>query len=91
MVSPSNVQVTISLSDPDLGEQQLQAEVENLRLQIKEVDGVEEAGLVAVELAPPGSKALGGFLLGLLTAEVNPANIKAVFRFLSDCLRHQHS
>ncbi|MBE9126918.1 sugar ABC transporter permease [Coleofasciculus sp. LEGE 07092] len=84
MVSTSNLQVTISLSDPNLDDEDLQAEVENLLPQIKEVDGVEEANLVAVEQAPPDSKALGGFLLGVLTAEVNPANIKAVFRFLND-------
>ncbi len=86
MASTSNVQVTISLSNPDLDDQELQAEVGKLLPQIREVDGVEEADLVAVEQAPPGSKALGGFLLGLLTAEVNPANIKAVFRFLGDRL-----
>ena len=86
MASSSNVQVTISLSDPSLDDDQLQAEVENLLPEVKEVDGVEDADLVAVEQAPPGSKALGGFLLGILTAEVNPANIKAVFRWLSDRL-----
>lgn len=85
MASTSNVQVTIALSDPDLDDQELQAEVEKLLPQLREVDGVE-ADLVAVEQAPPGSKALGGFLLGLLTAEVNPANIKALFRFLGDRL-----
>ncbi len=86
MASTSNIQVTISLSDPSLNEEELQAEVENLLPQIREVDGVEEADLVAVEEAPPGAKALGGFLWGLLMAEVNPANIKALFGFLSDRL-----
>lgn len=86
MTNTSNIQVTISLSDPSLNDEELQAEVDNLLPQIREVDGVEDANLVAVEEVPEGSKALGGFLLGLLTAEVNPANIKAVFRFLSDRL-----
>lgn len=84
MTSTSNIQVTISLSDSSLDDEELQAEVENLLPQLKEVDGVEDADLVAVEAAPPGSKALGGFLLGILAAEVNPANIKAVFQWLSD-------
>ena len=84
MASTSNVQVTISLSNPNLDDQELHAEVENLLPQLREVDGVEEADLVAVEQAPTGSKALGGFILGLLTAEVNPANIKALFGFLGD-------
>lgn len=84
MANTSNIQVTISLSDPSMDDEELQAEVDNLRSQIIEVDGVEDASLVAVETAPPGSKALGGFLIGLLMAEVNPANIKALFSFLSE-------
>jgi hypothetical protein len=86
MANTSNIQVTISLSDFGLDDEDLQSEVENLRSQIIEVDGVEDASLVAVETAPPGSKALGGFLIGLLMAEVNPANIKALFGFLSERL-----
>ena len=86
MASTSNIEVTISLSDPDMDDEELQAEVENLLPQVREVDGVEQATLVTVEKAPPGSKALGGFLLGMLTAEVNPKNIKALFGFLGDRL-----
>lgn len=86
MASTSNIQITIALSDRSLDDDQLQAEVENLLPQLREVDGVEQAALVAVEQAPLGSKGLGGFLLGRLIAEVNPANIKALFGFLSDRL-----
>lgn len=84
MVSTSNLQVTISLSDPSLNDEELQAEVENLLPQIREVDGVGEADLVVVEEFPVGAKPFGGFLLGVLTAEVKPANIKALFGFLGD-------
>lgn len=86
MANTSNIQVTISLQEAGLDDEELQAETENLLPQITEVDGVEQAGLVAVEEAPPNSKALGGFLLGILMAEVNPANIKALFGFLGDRL-----
>ncbi|MGB5962746.1 MAG: hypothetical protein WBG73_19065 [Coleofasciculaceae cyanobacterium] len=86
MANTSNIQVTISLSDSSLDEEELQAEVDNLLPQLKEVDGVEDANLVAVAEVPQNSKALGGFLLGLLTAEVNSANIKALFSFLSERL-----
>lgn len=86
MANISNIQVTISLSDPSLDDEELQAEVDNLLPQLREVDGVEEANLVAVEEVPQGSKAFGGFLLGLLMAEVNPANIKALFGFLGERL-----
>jgi hypothetical protein len=80
----ANLQVAIALTELDLDDEDLQAEVQNLLPQLKEVDGVEDAGLVAVENAPKDTKALGGFLLGLLNAEVNPANIKNLFAFLGD-------
>jgi hypothetical protein len=84
MVTQSNVQVTIALTELDLDEEELQAEVQNLLPQLKEVDGVEDADLVAVTDIPAGSKAFGGFLLGLLSAKVNPANLKSLFNFLGD-------
>jgi hypothetical protein len=84
MVTKSNVQVTISLTELNLDEEELQAEVQNLLPQLREVDGVEDANLVAVENAPKNTKALGGFLLGLLNAELNVANFKALFNFLGD-------
>ena len=69
MATTSNVQVTISLSDPDLDDQELQAEVENLLPQVREVDGVEQADLVAATETPRSAKALSIFLLGVLNAE----------------------
>jgi len=84
MVLPSQVKITISLTELGLNDSELETEVENLLPQLKEVDGVQDANLVAVENAPQNSKAVGGFLLGLLNAEVNVANIKTLFKFLSD-------
>ncbi|MBD2497231.1 sugar ABC transporter permease [Nostoc sp. FACHB-280] len=84
MVTTSNVQVTVSLTELGLDDEELQAQVQNLLPQLREVDGVEDADLVAVTDVPEGSKALGGFLLGFLNAEVNPKNLKALFGFLGD-------
>lgn len=84
MVTKSNVQVTISLTELGLDDEELQAQVQNLIPQLKDVDGVEDADLVAVTEIPKDSKALGGFLLGLLNAELNPANLKALFSFLGE-------
>ncbi len=86
MANTSNIQVTISLSNPSLNDEELQAEVEQLLPQLRDVDGVEDANLVGVTEVPQGSKALGGFLLGLLTAEVSAANVKALFGFLGERL-----
>ncbi|WP_413199464.1 sugar ABC transporter permease [Nostoc piscinale] len=84
MVTTSNVQVSVSLIELGLDDEELQAQVQNLLPQLREVDGVEDADLVAVTDVPEGSKALGGFLLGFLNAEVNPKNLKALFGFLGD-------
>jgi hypothetical protein len=84
MATISNVQVTLSLADLDLDDEELETEVQNLLPQLREVDGVETAESVGVENAPKGTKAFGGFLLELLNLEVNPANIKTLFKFLGD-------
>jgi len=86
MKNNNNVQLTVTISDPDLDVEELQQTVERLLPQIREVDGVEAADLVISEDAPEGSKAVGGFLLGMLTAEVSPANIKKLINFLGDRL-----
>ncbi|MEH2304793.1 sugar ABC transporter permease [Nostoc sp.] len=80
----SDVQVTISLAELGLDDEELQTEVENLLPQLREVDGVEDADLVAVENAPKGTKSISGFVWGLLKAQVNASNIKSLFKFLSD-------
>jgi hypothetical protein len=80
------VKVTITFQDSELDDVALQEATENLYQQISEVDGVEQADLIAVENPPEGSRAVGGFLLGMLTAEVSPASIKALLGFLSDRL-----
>jgi hypothetical protein len=84
MPATSNVQVTISLAELGLDDEKLQTEVENLLPQLREVDGVDDADLVAVENAPKGTKSISGFVWGLLIAQVKAANIKTLFKFLSD-------
>lgn len=80
----SNVQITISLYASGVLEEELQVEVENLLQQVKEMEGVEGAELVPVEEVPERGASLQTFLLGSLKMNVNPANLKAVFSFLSD-------
>ena len=84
-IKTSNIQLNISLSELDLDEEELQAEVENLLPQIQEVDGVEEAGLVEVSEVPESSKSLTGYVLGMLkTVLLDKADIKNIFGFLRD-------
>ncbi|MGB3513021.1 MAG: hypothetical protein WBA93_28175 [Microcoleaceae cyanobacterium] len=54
--------------------------------EIKEFDGVQNVDLMPIEKAEPGAKSIGGFLVGILTAEINPKNLKALVRYLGDRL-----
>lgn len=82
-----NIHVKIALlKDEYLEDSELQEKTENLLQDIKQEVEVESASLVPVEDLPKDAKPIGGFLLGMLTAEVNAANIKSLFRLLSDRL-----
>lgn len=88
MIAESNIKLIIALKDPDLEPEELEEQTRNLVREMEDV-GVEYAELVAVEEIPEGSKAFGGFLLGLLQAEVSVANIKRVLGFLGNRLGSQ--
>ncbi|MEH2117482.1 hypothetical protein [Nostoc sp.] len=85
MSSQSNVKLTIALDNPDLDTEEQERETRNLLREIKDLD-VERAELVAVTETPLGSKAFGGFLLGVLQTEVSVANFKKVLGFVGDRL-----
>ena len=81
-MSETRIQVTITLSDPQLRDEELQEAVQNLQLELKEVEGVTEADLIPVEQAPPDSKGIGGFLLGQLKALVSLKYLKTLVNFV---------
>jgi hypothetical protein len=85
MNSESNVKLTIALSNPDLDAEEQERETRNLLREIRDLD-VESAELVAVAQTPPGSKAFGALLLGVLQTEVSLANFKKLLGFLGDRL-----
>ncbi len=89
MMKDSNVKFTIALNNPDLDAEELEQLTRNLLREMKDLDEVQQVGLVAAEEIPQGSKAFGGFLLGILQAEVSVANIKALMGFLGDRLGGQ--
>ncbi|NEP91370.1 MAG: sugar ABC transporter permease, partial [Okeania sp. SIO2C2] len=70
-MSLENIQLTITLSDQQLEEEQLQTDTENIWSEIKEFDGVQNVDLMPIEKAEPNAKSIGGFLVGILTAEIN--------------------
>ncbi len=85
-MSETRVQVTITLSEPQLKDEELQEAVQNLQLELREVEGVTEADLIPVEQAPPDSKGIGGFLLGQLKALVSLKHLKTLVNFVGQNL-----
>ena len=54
--------------------------------EIEQFDGVQNVNLAPVETAEPGAKNIGGFLIGILTAEINAENLKSLVGYLGDRL-----
>lgn len=78
--------ITISFTDPDLSLEEKDEEVQKLLNQMKKIDEVDDVKRVLDPKPPAGNKSLGGFLVGLLTAEVSATNVKKVLLFLSERL-----
>lgn len=86
MTTAPPLKLLIHLNDPNLDAEDRDEEAQNLLNQMKPLDEVERVDLVLDPNPPEGNKSLGGFLVGMLTAEVSPTNIKALFGFLGDRL-----
>jgi hypothetical protein len=82
----SNIKLTIAFTDPELDPEELDTQAQNLLAQLKDLDEVERVDRVVDPNPPAGSKAFGGFLLGMLTTQVNPANAQKLIGFLGDRL-----
>lgn len=89
MSSTTNVKLTVAFVDLDLDDDERDAEVQKLLVQMRELDEVEAVERTYDPKPPAGNKALGGFLVGLLTAEVSSENVKKLFSFLSDRLSNR--
>lgn len=81
----TDLDVTIDLrnSEPDLAQEELETLTQRLFQQIGRLEEVEQVNRIPEANPPEGSKPLSAaFLIGLLTAEVNAKNIKALLDFL---------
>ena len=85
MASNSSIKITIAFNDPDLDSEELDEQAQRLMSELKQMDDVE-TNLVIDPNPPEGNKSMGGFLVGLLTAQVNPENGKKLLGFLGDRL-----
>lgn len=96
MTNTSNIQVTIAPkgteldvtidfknSEPDLAPEELEALTQRLFQQMGGMDEIDRVNRIPEPNPPQGSKPLSAaFLMGLLTAEVNAKNIKALLQFI---------
>ncbi|NJL40493.1 MAG: hypothetical protein HC840_17880 [Leptolyngbyaceae cyanobacterium RM2_2_4] len=86
MTSSASVKLTIAFNDPDLDSEERDEQVQRLMAELKQVEEVGAVARVLDPNPPEGNKALGGFLVGLLSAEVSVANAQKLMGFLGDRL-----
>lgn len=84
MVGEPSVMLTIDFNTPELDAEETDEIVQNLMAQMRDLDEVEAVDRVVDPNPPAGNKAVGGFLVGLLMAEVSVANFKKLGAFLGD-------
>jgi hypothetical protein len=81
----TTVKFTVHFNDPELDDEDREAQAQNLFNQLQDMDEVE-SGRVTDPNPPEGNKSIGALLVGILTAEVNAENCKKVLGFLGDRL-----
>ena len=86
MNDQSSIKLTIAFNDPDLEPEERDEQAQRFLAELKQVDEVESVERLLDPNPPEGNKSLGGFLVGMLLAEVNPANGKKLLGFLGDRL-----
>ncbi len=86
MTNKSDIKLIINFNDPDLTSEERDEQVQRLMSELKQMDETEAVDRVLDPSPPEGNKSLGGFVVGLLAAEVNAKNAKRLFGFLGDRL-----
>lgn len=82
MSKSSNIKFTIAFNDPDLDSEELDEQAKMLVSELKQIDEVDEVNRVIDPNPPEGNKSIGGFVVGLLAAEVSATNAKKLLGFL---------
>jgi hypothetical protein len=86
MTTDFNVKFTIAFNDPDLDPEERDEQAQRLMAELQQIDEVETVDRVLDPNPPKGNKAIGGMLVGLLTAQVSVANAQKLMSFLGDRL-----
>lgn len=86
MSANSDVKFTIAFNDPNLDNDELEAQAQSLLAQMRDLDDIETVDRVCDPNPPVGNKAVGGILVGLLTAQVNKENAQKLLGFFTERL-----
>ena len=86
MSNESTIKLAIAFDDPDLEPEERDEQAQRFLAELKQVDEVESVERILDPHPPERNMSLGGFLVGILLAEVNPANGKKFLGFLGDRL-----
>jgi hypothetical protein len=86
MTSSPNLKLTIEFTDPELDPEERDKQAQRLIAELRDIDEVETVERMIDANPPEGTKSIGGFLGGLLTAEVKIDNFKKLGGFLKDRL-----
>jgi ferric-dicitrate binding protein FerR (iron transport regulator) len=78
------MQIAVTFDSPDSEMEERESEALNLFQALRELEEVEAVSRVLDPNPPRGNKAVGGFIIGLLTAEVSVTNFKKLMGFLGD-------
>jgi len=84
--NPAQFALTIAFTDPELTNEERDDEVVQLLDELSDRSDIESVDRVRDPNPPDGNKSIGGFLVGVLAAEVSVANAKKVLGFLGDRL-----
>jgi hypothetical protein len=86
MNNESTIKLAIAFNDPDMEPEERDEQAQRFLAELKQVDEVESVERLLDPNPPEGNKSLGGFLVGMLLAEVNPVNGKKLLGFLGERL-----
>ena len=86
MNTSADIKLTIAFNDPDLDSEERDEQAQRLMAELRQMDEVDAVDRVLDPNPPEGNKAIGGMLVGLLTAEVSAANAQKLMGFLGDRL-----
>lgn len=84
MTQDASFTVTIAFNDPELDLEARDQQAQGLMAELNQMDEVSSVDRVPDPNPPEGNKAGGGFLPGILMAEVNMANAKKLMGFLGE-------